>query len=762
MNRRESFGRYIQQGIVRVILPMLVWACAASVGGLFVYGCKGSYPQSYSVGGSIFGLTAGGLVLENDAGTGASTTVSPAAGDTNFKFTSELLSKAPYQVTVKTQPAGLTCTVTGGDDGKGGGKVPSANVTSVVVTCEYTIGGSISGLTAGSLVLHESGGADDFTASANGTFTFANALATGAKYQVSVATQPTGLTCTVTGGDNGTGGGAVATANITSIAVVCAPSTVPTYTIGGSISGLTSGGLVLLDDGGDNFTAAASANSFIFATALASGAKYQVSVATQPTGLTCTVTGGDNGTGGGAVATANITNIKVACAPTVVPTYSIGGSIAGLTAGGLVLQDNGGDNFTAAASANSFIFATALASGAKYQVSVATQPTGLICTVTGGDNGTGGGTVASANITNVAVSCSSTVGASSPVLGIVTNVKPSAAAFYNSTISLYNMSAPLSPTLIGSPVTTSNVLSIAIDASSNVYYLATSNSVTQANFFACPAPAAGSSYTCTQQGTSIAGGQWLAVDGHGNAYATTTFLMPPFGVVRFPVSGPTSSNQTPVYTSVYDQNYHGLAVSRDGSTLYVSETNSGGGTTMTLHTCAIATPCTGGGTDITQAVVNASSAFTAVSGALAAGPNASLYVGATNSFGSTTAPPSMPVVLVCTPGTTITCKTGLQMFTFVLGNASPFQVAAGVAADASGNAYLGAVLQTFGDTTSPTPAPTFMAFQPPTSATTLNPFACTTLTASGEPACSVNLLPAPPVITSGQSTMPYAMAVTLP
>ena len=43
-------------------------------------------------------------------------------------------------------------------------------------------------------------------------------------------------------------------------------------------------------------------------------------------------------------------------------TFTVGGSVSGLTGSGLVLQNNGGDNLTIATSGN-FTFAMALASG---------------------------------------------------------------------------------------------------------------------------------------------------------------------------------------------------------------------------------------------------------------------------------------------------------------------------------------------------------------------------------------------------------------
>src|SRR6185437_17070528 len=54
--------------------------------------------------------------------------------------------------------------------------------------------------------------------------------------------------------------------------------------------------------------------------------------------------------------------------------YTIGGSISGLSASGLVLQDNGGDNLTVASGSKSFTFSTSVASGSQYAVTVLTPP----------------------------------------------------------------------------------------------------------------------------------------------------------------------------------------------------------------------------------------------------------------------------------------------------------------------------------------------------------------------------------------------------
>ncbi len=160
----------------------------------------------------------------------------------------------------------------------------------------FTVGGSVTGLTGGAVVLSING-ANDVTVNANGTYA-SPALPNGTNYTVTVKTQPAGQTCTVT---NGTG--TIAGANVTNIAVACSAVT---YTIGGTITGLTAGSVVLTNNGGNDLTRSAN-GAFTFTTPVASGSAYAVAVKTQPAGLFCAVT---NGSGN---ASANVTNVAVAC-----------------------------------------------------------------------------------------------------------------------------------------------------------------------------------------------------------------------------------------------------------------------------------------------------------------------------------------------------------------------------------------------------------------------------------------------------------------
>ena len=102
----------------------------------------------------------------------------------------------------------------------------------------------MSGL-SGTVVLQDNGG-DDLSVSANGSFTFATALVSGAAYAVTVKTNPSGQSCTVSSGS-----GTVGSANVTNVAVSC--SNAASYTVGGTVSGL-SGTVVLQDNGGDDLS----------------------------------------------------------------------------------------------------------------------------------------------------------------------------------------------------------------------------------------------------------------------------------------------------------------------------------------------------------------------------------------------------------------------------------------------------------------------------------------------------------------------------
>jgi hypothetical protein len=178
------------------------------------------------------------------------------------------------------------------------------------------------------------------------------------------------------------------------------PPTPATYTIGGTVSGLTGSGTVTVNDSGAGSSGAIGNGAFTLPNALTGSTSYAVT-ATASTGETCTVTNGS-----GTVGSANVTNIAVACTTPVAATYTIGGAVTGLS-GSVTLQDNGANSLTLTAN-GTFTFTLAIAAGGPYAVSVLTQPSGQNCTVSNGS-----GTVGSANVTDVALTCA----ASSPGSG---------------------------------------------------------------------------------------------------------------------------------------------------------------------------------------------------------------------------------------------------------------------------------------------------------------------------------------------------------
>jgi sugar lactone lactonase YvrE len=264
-----------------------------------------------------------------------------------------------------------------------------------------------------------------------------------------------------------------------------------TYTIGGTISGLSAGGLMLNDNGGDTLTVSSGATSFMFTTPVASGAAYDVTVNTQPTGETCTATA-NTGT-----AMANVTSVVITC---IANTYTIGGTVSGLTESGLTLDDNGGDTLTVATGATTFTFATALASGATYDVTVATQPLGENCTATA-NTGT-----ASANVTSVAIACAD----SGVAVGTLAGAGPANAGNANGTGIAATFHAPAG---------------VALDSSGNVYVAEYGNNdIRKITPDGVVTLFAGSSDTTAghADGTGSAATFWnptgVAVDSAGNVY----------------------------------------------------------------------------------------------------------------------------------------------------------------------------------------------------------------------------------------------------
>lgn len=188
-----------------------------------------------------------------------------------------------------------------------------------------------------------------------------------------------------------------------------APAPAPNAILSGTITGVTGQGVVL-SNGGTTLEMEADGR-FTFG-ALPVGTSYQV-VVTPPIGRLCTVSANGSGTLAG-----NVRDVTVTCsADPNAPTFTVGGTVTGIPAGasGLVLNlsntSQGGDE-DLPVSGGAFVFPIGLLNEADYTVTVQTGPSGggqtYQCAVS---NGTG--TIDAAgvgDVTNVAVSCSFTIG----------------------------------------------------------------------------------------------------------------------------------------------------------------------------------------------------------------------------------------------------------------------------------------------------------------------------------------------------------------
>lgn len=311
--------------------------------------------KTFGVGGTVSGLLTGtGLLLQNNGSDDL-----PILIDGTFVFPTKVPAGTAFAISVKLQPAGQTCGVSGGT---GTTSASGGNVASVSVNCDptrFTIGGTTTNLLGEGLVLQNNGD-DDLSVTSN-TFAFGATATRHAPYAVTVKTQPSNpsQTCAVTKGT-----GFTPAANVTDVSVAC---TTRSFAVGGKVSGLSGKGLVLQNNGGDDLAVDADGN-ILFTTHVLSGQPFAVTVKTQPTTptQTCLVAGGKGTVGG-----ADVSSVLVECA---VDKFAIGGTALGVRGTGAVLENNGGDDLPVTADGK-FAFHTSLDSGQPYLVKVKTHPT---------------------------------------------------------------------------------------------------------------------------------------------------------------------------------------------------------------------------------------------------------------------------------------------------------------------------------------------------------------------------------------------------
>ena len=168
--------------------------------------------------------------------------------------------------------------------------------------------------------------------------------------------------------------------------------------LGGTIAGgVTKDGLVLQNNGGDDLVVPANATAFQFSNRVATDDEFNVTVKSFPSNTSgCTVANGH--------ARANYFTIQQISVDCTINLQDLKVTVTGLTGTGLSIV-NGSDKKDIAPAASQIVTMAKVYQDGPYAIKILTQPAGQTCTVSGGDTGTGTGTVGATAVTSVAVNC---------------------------------------------------------------------------------------------------------------------------------------------------------------------------------------------------------------------------------------------------------------------------------------------------------------------------------------------------------------------
>lgn len=200
---------------------------------------------------------------------------------------------------------------------------PKLESMGLIKPVEYSVSGTLSGLSGSSIILKNSN--ELLSVTQNGSFRFATKQGPNSAYNVTIDTMPTGQNCLISG-SSGT-----VTADISSIQVKC--STASRFLISGSLSGVDVAGLELTLKNGtiavDYLVLEPGSNSFIFNDSLPNNTAYTVEITQSPSGRFCYATQNT-----GTIASANVTNISISCVST--GSVFVSGRVTGLANGEFV------------------------------------------------------------------------------------------------------------------------------------------------------------------------------------------------------------------------------------------------------------------------------------------------------------------------------------------------------------------------------------------------------------------------------------------
>jgi hypothetical protein len=192
---------YLRAGVAAMACALGLSACGGSSGDLVL-------------GGYISGLTKETLVLQNNGAHDYAVTPATLGANGLFYFPDLVGVDEQYNVTVKSFPSNVDhCDVANGSGRS------AFNITTVSITCvlkSHSLGGNVSGLTGGSLVVVN--GNDKKEILADGSFTMPTKVGEDVPYGISILSKPDNLTCTVANGSATMG-----TTDVANVAISCVP-----------------------------------------------------------------------------------------------------------------------------------------------------------------------------------------------------------------------------------------------------------------------------------------------------------------------------------------------------------------------------------------------------------------------------------------------------------------------------------------------------------------------------------------------------------
>lgn len=179
-----------------------------------------------------------------------------------------------------------------------------------------TIGGEVKGVGLGVTALIVNNGSEIISASTDGQFAFANKVSAGGSYNVTLYVKPTGADCEI---KNGVGVVSASGSDISNVSVVCQPGPVGFnyYDVGVAVSGLADGKSVTFANNGSEQLVATKNGLSIFSRRYdlesPPGGTYNVTVAANPTGQTCTLTNSSGINGKFPTRFDGFVNVKATC-----------------------------------------------------------------------------------------------------------------------------------------------------------------------------------------------------------------------------------------------------------------------------------------------------------------------------------------------------------------------------------------------------------------------------------------------------------------